>query len=239
MSLIDLLAFGPGGWGSQILRGTVMTLLIAVLGFLGGNLVGMLLAGARLTGHPLLAWPALVYTTVVRGVPEILVLYLLFFGGGELFRMIGIVMGYGGASSADAFGAGVVAIALISGAYSAEVFRGAIRAIPPGQGEAARAFGMRRLQLFRLILLPQLLRYALPSLGNVWQLTLKDTALISVTGLVELMRITDIAAGSTRMPFLFYSVAILIFLGLTGLSNLAFERAERHFERGSARGRPA
>ena len=83
MSLIDLLAFGPGGWGSQILRGTAMTLLIAVLGFLGGSLVGILLAGARLTGHPLLAWPALVYTTIIRGVPELLVLYLLFFGGGR------------------------------------------------------------------------------------------------------------------------------------------------------------
>ncbi|PSJ60165.1 ABC transporter permease subunit [Pseudaminobacter soli (ex Li et al. 2025)] len=144
--------------------------------------------------------------------------------------------GYGRAGSADAFAAGVSAVVLIAAAYSAEVFRGAYQAIPAGQIDAARAFGMSRSTMSRHVTFPQMLRHALPSLANIWQLVIKDTALISVTGLVELMRTTDVAAGSTRNPFLFYSVAIMIFLVFTGISNMAFESAERRFSRHVDRG---
>ncbi|WP_026873698.1 ABC transporter permease subunit [Inquilinus limosus] len=239
MSLFELIGLGPQGWGRAVAAGAAMTLLVAALGFALGLLWGAAAAAARLSGVTPLRWLSAVYTTVVRGVPELLVLYLLFFGGGALFRAVGEAFGYGGAASADAFGAGVVAIGIISGAYSGEVIRGAVRAIPPGQIEAARAFGMSPAQRLRLVVLPQLLRYALPSLGNVWQMTLKDTALISVTGLVELMRTTEIAAGSTRLPFVFYTLAILVFLGFTALSNAAFHWAEQRFNRGIVRGRPA
>ncbi|HEV2506969.1 MAG TPA: ABC transporter permease subunit [Mesorhizobium sp.] len=231
MKTLDLLAFGPTGWGDELAYGAAMTLVIAVLGFAGGLVVGLPIAAARLSPNILLRTVSGIYVTVVRGVPELLVIYLLFFGGGQFYRHIADAMGYSGAVAADAFSAGVLAIVLICAAYSAEVFRGAFQAIPKGQIEAANAFGMRRSTLFLRIKLPQMLRYALPSIANVWQLVLKDTALISVTGLVELMRTIDVAAGSTRSPFLFYMVAIVIFLFFTSVSNKMFEGAERHFSR--------
>lgn len=231
MNLLDLLAFGPTGWGDEIARGAAMTLVIATLGFVGGLLVGLPIAAARLSSSGILRGLSAIYVTVVRGVPELLVIYLLFFGGGRFYRYVADAMGYTGAVAADAFSAGILAVILICAAYSAEVFRGAFQAIPKGQIEAACAFGMGRSTMFVRIKLPQMLRYALPSIANVWQLVLKDTALVSVTGLVELMRTIDVAAGSTRSPFLFYMVAILIFLALTAVSNKGFERAERHFNR--------
>jgi octopine/nopaline transport system permease protein len=128
-----------------------------------------------------------------------------------------------------------VAIGVISGAYSTEVIRGAVLAVPPGQIEAAKAIGMPRRLMFRRILLPQVARFALPGLGNVWQFTLKDTALISVTGLVEIMRQAHIASGSTRQPFTFYLVAAMLYLLLTSFSNYGFKRAEGWANRGERR----
>jgi octopine/nopaline transport system permease protein len=145
------------------------------------------------------------------------------------------LFGYTGYIEVNAFTVGVLAVGLISGAYSTEVIRGAIQAVPFGQIEAGRAVGMHRMQIFFRILLPQTLRYALPGLGNVWQLTLKDTALISVTALAELMRSAQIAAGVTRNPFLFYVLAAVLYLVLTSLSTYAFDRAERHANRGVRR----
>jgi octopine/nopaline transport system permease protein len=145
------------------------------------------------------------------------------------------LFGYTGYIEVNAFTIGVLSVGLISGAYSTEVIRGAIQAVPFGQIEAGRAVGMRRMQIFFRILLPQTLRYALPGLGNVWQLTLKDTALISVTALAELMRSAQIAAGVTRNPFLFYVLAAILYLVLTSLSTYAFDRAERHANRGVRR----
>ncbi|MFZ5674702.1 MAG: ABC transporter permease [Pseudomonadota bacterium] len=226
MSMFDILSFGPGGWGDEMLRGALMTLLVAGLGFLGGNIIGAVVATARVLGPAPVRWLGTAYTTVVRGVPELLIIYLLFFGGGEFFRFIAKIFFLGGDGFADAFSAGVLALSVVSGAYSAEVFRGAVGAVPRGMFEAARAFGMRPFQMLRLIAIPQVLRYGLPAMANVWQLTLKDTALISVTGLVELMRTTDIAAGSTQRSFFFYTISIMIFLAFTALSDLLFRRAE-------------
>ncbi|MBN9217303.1 MAG: ABC transporter permease subunit [Mesorhizobium sp.] len=231
MNPLHLLAFGPTGWGDELAYGAAMTLVIAALGFAGGLVLGLPIAAARLSSNVVLRAISGVYVTVVRGVPELLVIYLLFFGGGQFYRYVADALGYSGAVAADAFSAGVLAVILICAAYSAEVFRGAFQAIPKGQIEAANAFGMTRSTLFCRIKLPQMLRYALPSIANVWQLVLKDTALVSVTGLVELMRTIDVAAGSTRSPFLFYMTAILIFLAFTAVSNKAFEGAERHFSR--------
>ena len=121
---------------------------------------------------------------------------------------------------------GMVCIGISAGAYNTEVIRGAVLAVPTGQIEAAKAIGMSTAQRFRRILLPQVARYALPGLGNVWQLTLKETSLISVIGLVEIMRQSAIASGSTKEPFTFYLVAALLYLGLTSVSNRGFNRAE-------------
>jgi octopine/nopaline transport system permease protein len=145
------------------------------------------------------------------------------------------MFGYHGYIEVHAFAIGTVAIGLVSGAYSTEVIRGAVLAVPRGEIEAARAFGMGRALLFRRIMVPQVARFALPGLGNVWQLTLKDTALISVTGLVEIMRQAHIAAGSTRQPFTFYAVAAVLYLVLTTFSNYGFQRAEKWASRGVKR----
>ena len=233
--MLDLLSFGPNGWGWQILAGAGMTVAVAVSAFALGVLFGSLGAAAKLSEHLILRAVAEVYTTVVRGVPELLVIYLLFFGGNGMVLAVARVFGYDGYVELNAFSIGVVAVGLISGSYSTEVIRGAVQSVPHGQIEAARACGMGRWLILRRILVPQTLRYALPGLGNVWQLTLKDTSLVSVTALAEVMRVAHLGAGSTRQPFLFYTAAALIYLLLTTVSTAAFDRAERHTMRGVRR----
>lgn len=234
--MLELFSFGDTGWGDQILLGAGMTVAVAVLSFLSGVLIGMIGAGAKLSDSVALRGTADVYTTVVRGVPELLVIYLLFFGLDGAVQAIAGVFGYDGSVRVEPFTIGVLAVGIISGAYSTEVLRGAIQTIPSGQVEAARAVGMNRWLIFRRIMLPQIMRYALPGLGNVWQLTLKDTALISVTGLAELMRQSSVAARSTREPFVFYLVAALLFLVMTTFSTVLFQKAEKFYNRGVRRG---
>lgn len=233
--MLELLSFGPNGWGGQLLMGTAMTVAVAVSAFAFGIVVGSLGASAKLSHSLALNVLADVYTTIVRGIPELLVIYLLFFGGSGVATSIAAAFGYDGRVDLNAFTIGVLAVGLISGAYSTEVIRGAVQSVPFGQIEAARACGMSRWLILRRVLVPQTLRFALPGLGNVWQLTLKDTALISVTALAEIMRVAHIAAGSTRQSFLFYSVAALLYLALTSVSTTAFQRAERYASRGARR----
>ena len=212
-----------------------MTVAVSVSAFVLGLVFGSLGAAAKLSRKLALTGVAEVYTTVIRGVPELLVIYLLFFGGSGMIMAVGRVFGYDGYIELNAFSIGVLAVGLISGAYSTEVIRGAVQTVHFGQIEAARACGMSRWLILRRILVPQTMRYALPGLGNVWQLTLKDTALISVTALAEIMRVAHVAAGSTRQPFLFYTTAAALYLLLTTVSTTAFERAERHANRGVRR----
>jgi len=233
--MLELLSFGPNGWGGQLLMGTAMTVAVAVSAFAFGIVMGSLGASAKLSHSLILNALADVYTTVVRGIPELLVIYLLFFGGNGVVSAIASAFGYDGRVELNAFTIGVVAVGLISGAYSTEVIRGAVRSVPFGQIEAARACGMGRWLILRRVLVPQTMRFALPGLGNVWQLTLKDTALVSVTALAELMRITHLAAGATREPFLFYSAAAVLYLALTTVSTILFDRAEQTANRGVRR----
>jgi octopine/nopaline transport system permease protein len=232
---LDLLIWGDAGWGDEMARAAVMTLLVSLCALLLGIVIGSFGAAAKLSGIAPLRWIAEVYTTLVRGIPELLVIYLLFFGGSGALMIVAGMFGYDGYIEINAFTTGAVAIGLISGAYSTEVIRGAIQAVPKGQIEAAEALGMSRWLLRRRIMLPQVARFALPGLGNVWQFTLKDSALISVTGLVEIMRQAHIAAGSTREPFLFFTVAALLYLLLTSFSNAGFRRAEAWAGRGLRR----
>ena len=233
--MIELLAFGAEGWGDEILRGAAMTVVVAVLAYLFGLVLGTLAAGAKLSGNFLLYGLADVYTTVIRGVPELLVIYLFFFGSGGAVMWVARQFGYTGYIELDSFTIGVLAVGVISGAYSTEVIRGAIQAIPRGQIEAGHAVGMTGMTVFRRIMVPQLLQIALPGLGNVWQLTLKDTALISVTALAELMRMAHVAAGSTRQPFIFFLTAACLYLLMTTVSQAAFQWAERRYSRGTRR----
>ena len=216
-------------------RATLMTVAVSLSSMALGLLIGALGAAAKLSAVAPVRWLAEGYTTVARGVPELLVIYLLFFGGNQAVMLVASVFGYDGYIEINAFTISTVAIGMISGAYSTEVIRGAVLAVPPGQIEAAKAIGMPRVLLFRRIMLPQVARFALPGLGNVWQLTLKDTALISVTGLVEIMRQAHVAAGSTREPFTFYVVAALLYMLLSTFSNYGFQRAEGWASRGVRR----
>ncbi len=233
--MIELLSFGDQGWGDEMLAGAGMTVILAAAAYLLGLFIGMVAAAAKVWGGWLLRLLMEVYTTVIRGVPELLVIYLLFFGNEAAINAIAGWFGYGGTIRLDAFVIGMTAVGLISGAYSTEVLRGAIQAVPHGQIEAGRAFGMSRSLVFRRIILPQVMRLALPGLGNVWQLILKDTALVSVVGLAETMRVASVAARSEHEPFLFYIAAAVLFLAITTVSQWVFRAAEMRAARGERR----
>ncbi len=233
---MDLLAFGDTGWGDEMLLATLMTLLISVSAFSLGLVLGSLGAAMKRSRWGSIRWLAEGYTTVARGIPELLIIYLLFFGSSGSVMFVARMFGYDGYIEVNAFIVGVLAIGLVQGAYQTEVFRGAVDAVPKGQIEAAHAAGMSGFLLFRRILAPQVLRLALPGLGNCWVSSLKETALVSVTGLVEIMRQSHVAAGSSRHPFLFYTLAAALFLGLTTFSGVGFRRLERWAGRGERRG---
>ncbi|MER9022433.1 ABC transporter permease subunit [Mesorhizobium sp. M0815] len=222
-----LLGFQHGGWGAALLMAASVTVLLSVLGFALGAVFGGLAAAGRLSNSKVLRFLALGYCTVFRGVPDLLTIYLLYYGGSVALTSLGHSLGGSGFVGVPAFATGTLAIAIISGAYQAEVYRGAYLAIDQGQHDAACALGLNRLQRLRQVIFPQLLSYALPGLGNVWQLVLKDSSLISVIGLVELMRQAQIAAGSTREPFIFYIAAALLYLAIASVTGHAFYRLER------------
>ena len=208
-----------------------MTLAVTAAALAIGAVLGTIVAAAKLSGNGVLGLLGNVYTTVFRGVPELLIIYLIYFGGSTAVTTIGQALGYEGFLGLPSFIAGALAVGIISGAYQAEVYRGAYLAISKGELEAASAIGMNRVLRLRRIVMPQVLRYALPGIGNVWQLSLKDSALISVTGLAELMRTSQVAAGSTRQYFLFFIVGGALYLVLTSLSDRVFNRAERQANR--------
>jgi octopine/nopaline transport system permease protein len=231
-----LLGWGDAGWGDEFLHGMLMTLGVATCAFLLSLVFGTVFAGAKLSRFKLLQIVGDIYTTLLRGIPELLVIYLVFFGGGTVLRMIARSMfGYEGYIDLPVFATGVLCIGFSAGAYSTEVIRGAVLAVPKGQLEAARAIGMNSFLRFRRILVPQVARFALPALGNVWQFALKDTALISIVSLVEIMRTAALGAASTKEPFTFYITAFLLFLFLASISNRVFHMAESWAGRGVRR----
>ena len=228
MRAFELLGFGPAGWGAALVAAAGMTLLVAILGFLAGGVVGTLVAWAKLSRSFALRALGDGYTTLLRGIPDLLVIYLFYFGGSAALGAVARLFGSSGFVGVPALATGALALGVVSGAYQAEVYRGAFLAIPRGQIEAARSVGMPPLLMLRRILAPQILRYAVPGLGNVWQLVLKESALISVTGLIELLRQSQIGAGSTREPFPFYLAAGALYLAITTVSTFGFGRLETH-----------
>ncbi len=212
-----------------------MSLAVSVAAFLTGLAFGALGAWAKLSRSSAAHGVAEAYTTIVRGVPDLLVIYLFYFGGSQVLTAIGHALGGSGFFGLPAFAVGTLAVGIVSGAYQTEVLRGAYRAIPPGQIEAARAVGMGRGLMLRRIIAPLVLTTALPGMGNVWQQVIKESALISVTGLVELLRQVNVAAGSTRQPFVFYTAGAVLYLVLTTLSGLVFRGAETRSTRGLRR----
>lgn len=205
-----------GGFGGQLLAGTLVTLQLTAAAAIVGMTLGLLGAAAMQFGPAPLRRLAETYTLVVRGVPELLVVLVVYFGAASLLGFF-----------VSAFAAGTLALGLTFGAYAAEVLRGAMAAIPPGQAEAGLALGLRRHRVFLSIVLPQLWRLALPGLGNLFLVLMKDTALVSVIGLDELMRKSAIAVGALRQPFTVYLAAAAIYLGLTAIASLGLAWLER------------
>ena len=229
---MELLAFGDTGWGDELFRATLMTIAVSITAMIIGFSFAAIFTPLKLSKNRLLNFIANSYTTVIRGVPELLVIYLFFFGGTGAVMYVASIFGYNEYIEINAFITGAFAIGIISGAYSTEVFRGAVQSIDQGQFEAAKVLGLSKFAQFFKIILPQVLRLAIPNLSNVWQITLKDTSLISVTGLVEIMRQSYIAAGSTRDPLFFYSFAAVLYLLLTYLSMKLINRLEIKYSKG-------
>ena len=229
---MELLAFGDTGWGDELFYATLMTIAVAITAMLIGFFFALIFTPLKLSKNKFLNLIANTYTTIIRGVPELLVIYLFFFGGSAAVMFVASIFGYGEYIEINAFITGAFSIGIISGAYSTEVFRGAIQSIDKGQFEAANVLGLSKFDKFFKIVLPQTLRLALPNLSNVWQITLKDTSLIMVTGLVEIMRQSYVAAGSTRDPLFFYSCAAVLYLFLTFLSMKLINRLELKYSKG-------
>jgi octopine/nopaline transport system permease protein len=240
MSLFETLGFGANGWGGLLLAAALTTIAVTSAALAIGAVLGALVAWAKLSKGLLARVVGDAYTTIFRGVPELLVIYLFYFGASTVVSDLAGLIGIPGFFSIPPFLSGALGVGVISGAYQAEVYRGAFLAVAPGEIEAARAVGMGRLLRFRRIIAPQVLRFALPGLGNVWQLSLKDSALVSVTGLAEVMRMSSVAAGSTHQYFLFYLAGAALYLVMTAGSNRIFSVAEarvaKSFRHGLGRG---
>ena len=229
---MELLAFGKTGWGDELFVATLMTIAVSLTAMFIGFLFALIFTPLKLSKYKIFNLIGNFYTTVIRGVPELLVIYLFFFGGSGALMFVASMFGYNDYIEINAFITGAFAIGIISGAYSTEVFRGAILSIDKGQFEASKVLGLNKYIYFFKVIMPQMLRLALPNISNVWQITLKDTSLISVTGLVEIMRQSYIAAGSTRDPLFFYSFAAVLYLLLTFISMKFLNNLEKKYSRG-------
>jgi polar amino acid transport system permease protein len=227
----EVLTFGRNGFGDELLNGAIVTLYIAAAAFTLGLLLGQVGAMAKLYGGPIARTIAGFYTTVIRGIPELVMILFLFFAGTRGISAVGQAIGYGPVE-VNGTVAAILVLGFVQGAYSTEVLRGAIQAVPNGQIEAARAFGMSRFQTFNRVIFPAMLPNAIPGLANLWLSVIKDTSLIMVTGAGgELFQATKTAAGFTKRYFLFYLVSGLIYLALTLASNFLLVRLERYVRR--------
>lgn len=230
--MFEHLGYGDSGFGDEIIAGAILTIELAIVSLVVGILLGLLTATGKLSHNRLARALAHLYTELVRGIPEILVVLVVFFGASSLLQTMAAWFNYHDYIEVNAFAAGVFALGLVFGAFSSEVFRGAFIAVPKGQIEAAIACGMTSWQVFSRIRMPQMWRYALPGLGNLWMVLLKDTSLISVIAIDELLRWSKVAAETTKEPFTFYLVAALIYLLFTLLSDIVRHRLELRASRG-------
>ena len=219
----DLIRYIP-----LLLRGMVVTVLLAVFGLFLATVLGGLGAAGRTSGGRVGRWLVLGYTSLVRGIPDIVLILLIYFGVQRLINNLGHVMGWD-YIDVSKFGAGVFAIGFIYGAYLTETFRGAYMTIPRGQAEAARSLGMRPLAILWTVSIPQLVRFALPGYANVWQVLVKSTAVVSIIGLEDLVGLASDAGKSVRQPFLFFSFVLLMYLLITFVSTTIFNWLEQRY----------
>ncbi len=223
--------FDIRGFGDQLWAGTLITIELALASLLLGLILGLLAATARLSKNSFARTLSTTYTTVIRGIPELLTVLIIYFGATTALMSIAGLFGYHEYIEVGPFAAGVIALGLTFGAYASEVFRGAIQSIPAGQREAGLVIGMSNFKIFWRITLPQLWRLALPGLGNLFLVLLKDTALVSVVGLSDIMLKTRDAVSYTKEPFLFYMAAAFIYLSLTIISMLFIHFMEKRHNR--------
>lgn len=228
---LELLALEPPGRGAFLLVGLMNSIMIAVGATILGLTIGIAGACGKLYGNAVIKDLCEVYTTLVRAVPELVLILLLYFAGTDLINRVLAAWGY---PPADINGvvAGIFVLGIVQGAYSTEVLRGAILAIPQGQIEAARAFGMPPMLLLKRITLPAMLPFAIPGLANLWLIATKDTALLAIVGFNELTQTTRTAAGATKAYFTFFMAAGALYLALTLFSNVILGRVERWARRG-------
>jgi polar amino acid transport system permease protein len=233
--VLQQFAFGDAGWGDQLLQGLLVTIRLALTALPVGLVLGFAAAGAALSGRRWLRAIATGYTTVMRGLPELLTLFVVYNGLGLLLNSLVSWWNPDARVEFSSFLAGVIALGLVFGAFAGEVLRGAFQALHTGQMEAGRAIGMRPRQVFFRIMLPQVWRFALPGLGNLWVNLLKDTALVSVIALDDLMRMTQVAVRTTKQPFTFFLLACLIYWAMCVVSEIVLARMEKHANRGVRR----
>jgi len=224
------------GYYASILQGALLTVGVSLAALVFAVVLGLAGAAAKLSGRPVLVALATLYTTLVRGVPELVLMLLIFYGGTIGLNNLLEALGSKATVDINPFLAGVLTIGFIYGAYMTETFRGAILSIPKGQMEAAWAFGMGRVRTFLRITAPQMVRYALPGFTNNWLVLIKATALISLIGLQEMTYLAKQASSATREPFTFFLFAAALFLVYTSVSLWALRKLERRFSMGVKRG---
>ncbi|MBO9677854.1 MAG: ABC transporter permease [Acidovorax sp.] len=216
-----------------ILNGSLLTVAVSLASLMVATLIGLAGAAAKLSGRRWMAWLATAYTTLVRGVPELVMMLLVFYGGAIGLNSLLEVLGNPDGIDLDPFVAGVCTIGFIYGAYMTETFRGAILAIPKGQMEAAWAFGMGRSQTFVRITLPQMVRYALPSFTNNWLVLIKATALVSLIGLHDMTYLAKQSSAAVREPFAFFLFTAALYLVYTSISLWALRRLSARYSLGA------
>ena len=214
-----------------ILKGMVLTVEVALLSLLIAVVLGMIGALAKLSKSRIAQSVAGFYTTVIRGIPDLVLMTLIFFGGQIIVNDIGEKLGWE-YIDVSPFVAGVLTIGFIFGAYMTETFRGGILAVSRGEIEAGYAFGMNPIQVFLRITFPAMVRHALPGFGNNWLVLTKTTALVAVIGLQDMVYNAGLAGGSTRKPFTFYCVVAFLFLIITGVSNVGVKWLDKRYSVG-------
>ena len=228
------LLLGPGGWAPLLLQGAVVTVLLALTTVPFGFGGGLLLAIMKLARNRPLRIACDAYTTFFRGIPDLLALFIVYFGLQSLLNTLAQSLDAAWHIELNGFVAGVIALAMITAAYSSEVWLGSLRAISPGQAEAARSLGLDGKRVFGLVVMPQLVRLALPGLGNIWTILFKDTSLISTLAVMDLLRAASEASRATVRPLLFYGAATAVYLVVGIVSGLGQGYLERRSNQGYA-----
>lgn len=234
--LLQLLSFGDKGWGDELFHGLLITVTLFLASLPFGLVIGFLVALAKRSKYRLVLVLANAYTTVFRGVPELLTLFIIFYGGQIALQALVELFSDTATVDLNAFIAGSIALSLVFSSYASETFLAALNAVPAGQAEAARALGLGAFRTLQKVTFPQIVRHALPGISNLSLILQKDTALVSILALDELLRNTQVAVGATKQPILFFSLACAIYVFMAFITSLFIARTERWANRGQESG---